>query len=66
MKANIIYGIFLFIILISALTLSDKLYGAEYRPFIGKSINNFKKSKPSKKKGILDDEGDFIDYEEVD
>lgn len=38
MKINIIYGIFLFIIIISAIALSDKLYGAEYRPFIGKSI----------------------------
>ena len=34
--------------------------------FIGKSVNNFKKSKSSNKKGILDEEGDFIDYEEVD
>ncbi|MAR41194.1 MAG: hypothetical protein CMB85_03665 [Flammeovirgaceae bacterium] len=36
------------------------------KTFIGKSVNNFKKSKPSKNEGILDDEGDFIDYEEVD
>ena len=36
------------------------------KTFIGKSVNNFKKSKNSNKKGILDEEGDFIDYEEVD
>ena len=36
------------------------------KTFIGKSVNNFKKSKSSNKKGILDEEGDFIDYEEVD
>ena len=36
------------------------------KSFIGKSVNNFKKSKKSNKKGILDEEGDFIDYEEVD
>ena len=36
------------------------------KTFIGKSVNNFKKSKKSNKKGILDEEGDFIDYEEVD
>ena len=41
MKANIIYGIFLFIILISAIALSDKIYGAEYKPFIGKSITYY-------------------------
>ncbi|MBI95063.1 MAG: hypothetical protein CMB94_01770 [Flammeovirgaceae bacterium] len=36
------------------------------KTFIGKSVNNFKKSKDKNKKGILDEEGDFIDYEEVD
>ena len=36
------------------------------KKFIGKSVNNFKKSKNVKKNGILDEEGDFIDYEEVD
>ena len=36
------------------------------KTFIGNSVNNFKKSKNSNKKGILDEEGDFIDYEEVD
>ena len=36
------------------------------KTFIGKSVNNFKKSKKSNTKGILDEEGDFIDYEEVD
>ena len=36
------------------------------RTFIGKSVNNLKKSKDKNKKGILDEEGDFIDYEEVD
>tara|TARA_B100002052_G_scaffold285667_1_gene298725 strand:- start:972 stop:1151 length:180 start_codon:yes stop_codon:yes gene_type:complete len=36
------------------------------KTFIGKSVNNFKKSKNVKKNGILDEEGDFIDYEEVD
>jgi len=36
------------------------------RFFIKKSINNFKKESKSKNKGILEDEGDFIDYEEVD
>ena len=36
------------------------------RFFIKKSINNFKKESKSKNKGILKDEGDFIDYEEVD
>ena len=34
--------------------------------FIKKSVNNFKKESKSKNKGILKDEGDFIDYEEVD
>ena len=34
--------------------------------FIKKSVNNFKKESKSKNKGILEDEGDFIDYEEVD
>ena len=34
--------------------------------FIKKSVNNFKKESKSKKKGIIEDEGDFIDYEEVD
>ena len=36
------------------------------KTFIGKSVNNFKKSNNKNKKGILDEEGDFIDYEEVD
>tara|TARA_Y100001936_G_C15991743_1_gene622742 strand:- start:109 stop:288 length:180 start_codon:yes stop_codon:yes gene_type:complete len=36
------------------------------KTFIGKSVNNLKKSKDKNKKGILDEEGDFIDYEEVD
>ena len=36
------------------------------RFFIKKSVNNFKKESKSKNKGILKDEGDFIDYEEVD
>ncbi|MEC8679708.1 MAG: hypothetical protein VXY09_01105 [Bacteroidota bacterium] len=36
------------------------------KTFVGKSVNNFKKSKDKNKKGILDEEGDFIDYEEVD
>lgn len=36
------------------------------KTFIGKSVNNFKKSKDKNQKGILDEEGDFIDYEEVD
>ena len=36
------------------------------KTFIGKSVNNFKKSKKSNKKGILVEEGDIIDYEEVD
>ena len=36
------------------------------KTFIGKSVNNLKKSKVKNKKGILDEEGDFIDYEEVD
>ena len=36
------------------------------KTFISKSVNNFKKSKDKNKKGILDEEGDFIDYEEVD
>ena len=36
------------------------------KTFIGKSVNNFKKSRDKNKKGILDEEGDFIDYEEVD
>ena len=34
--------------------------------FIKKSVNNFKKKSKSKNKAILEDEGDFIDYEEVD
>ena len=34
--------------------------------FVNKSINNFKKTSNKKKNGVLDDEGDFIDYEEVD
>ena len=36
------------------------------KTFIGKSVKNLKKSKDKNKKGILDEEGDFIDYEEVD
>ena len=36
------------------------------KTFIGRSVNNLKKSKDKNKKGILDEEGDFIDYEEVD
>ena len=36
------------------------------KTFLGKSVDNFKNSKDLKKKGILDEEGDFIDYEEVD
>tara|TARA_B100000427_G_C15038476_1_gene390067 strand:- start:236 stop:415 length:180 start_codon:yes stop_codon:yes gene_type:complete len=36
------------------------------KTFIGQSVKNFKKNSKSKKKGILDEEGDFIDYEEVD
>ena len=36
------------------------------RFFIKKSVNNFKKKSKSKNKAILEDEGDFIDYEEVD
>ena len=34
--------------------------------FIKKNVNNFKKKSKSKNKAILEDEGDFIDYEEVD
>ncbi len=37
-----------------------------FKTFIGQSIKNFKKNNKSKNKGILDEEGDFIDYEEVD
>ncbi len=36
------------------------------KSFLGQSIKNFKKKSKSNKKGILDEEGDFIDYEEVD
>ena len=36
------------------------------KTFIGQSVKNFKNNSKSKKKGILDEEGDFIDYEEVD
>ncbi|MDG2342852.1 MAG: hypothetical protein ACJZ0Y_07955 [Cytophagales bacterium] len=36
------------------------------KTFIGQSVKNFKKNSKSKNKGILDEEGDFIDYEEVD
>ena len=36
------------------------------KTFLGQSIKNFKKKSKSKNKGILDEEGDFIDYEEVD
>ena len=34
--------------------------------FVNQSIKNFKKKSKTSKKGILDDEGDFVDYEEVD
>ena len=34
--------------------------------FVNQSIKNFKKKSKTGKNGILDDEGDFIDYEEVD
>jgi len=36
------------------------------KTFLGQSIKNFKKKSKPKNKGILDEEGDFIDYEEVD
>ena len=34
--------------------------------FVNQSIKNFKKKSKKGKKGILDEEGDFVDYEEVD
>ncbi len=34
--------------------------------FIKKSANKFEQNNKSNSKGILDKEGDFIDYEEVD
>ena len=34
--------------------------------FVNQSIKNFKKKSKKDKKGILDEEGDFVDYEEVD
>ena len=34
--------------------------------FVNQSIKNFKKKSKTGKKGILDDEGEFVDYEEVD
>mgnify|MGYP005619004851 CR=1 FL=1 len=59
--------IFVFLIIIFVIIyVIYKISTFYVKTFIGKSVNNFKKSKPSKKKGILDDEGDFIDYEEVD
>ena len=36
------------------------------KTFIGQSVKKFKNNSKSKNKGILDEEGDFIDYEEVD
>ena len=34
--------------------------------FLNKTAKNFKKTSKNKNKGVLDKEGDFIDYEEVD
>ena len=34
--------------------------------FVNQSIKNLKKKSKKGKKGILDEEGDFVDYEEVD
>ena len=34
--------------------------------FLNKTVKNFKKTSKNKNKGVLDKEGDFIDYEEVD
>tara|TARA_B100001996_G_scaffold378056_1_gene361590 strand:- start:720 stop:899 length:180 start_codon:yes stop_codon:yes gene_type:complete len=36
------------------------------KTFIGQTLKRSKKNTKTKNKGILDEEGDFIDYEEVD
>ena len=38
MKINIIYAIALFVIILTSIALADRVYGAEYKPFIGKTI----------------------------
>ena len=38
MKTNIIYAIALFVIILTSIALADRVYGAEYKPFIGKTI----------------------------
>jgi hypothetical protein len=38
MKINIIYAIVLFVIILMSIAAADRVYGAEYKPFIGKTI----------------------------
>lgn len=41
MKINIIYAITLFVIILMSIAVADRVYGAEYKPFIGKSITYY-------------------------
>ena len=55
-----------FLIIFIIIYLIYKISTFLIKTFIGQSVKNFKKNSKSKNKGILDEEGDFIDYEEVD
>jgi hypothetical protein len=38
MKTNIIYGIVLFVVILISIAAADRVYGAEYKLFVGKSV----------------------------
>lgn len=41
MKDNIIYAIVLFVVILLSIAAADKVYGSEYKVFVGKSITHY-------------------------
>ena len=41
MKTNIIYAIALFVVILISIATADRVYGAEYKPFVGKSVTYY-------------------------
>ena len=41
MKTNIIYAIALFVVILISIAAADRVYGAEYKPFVGKSVTYY-------------------------
>ncbi len=41
MKTNIIYAIALFVVILISIATADRVYSAEYKPFVGKSVTYY-------------------------